>query len=175
MEEALAHFLGRIVGDDETAKALYFSISGFRQRVEMIKAAVDDQFVYEDDYASTIDLLSKIYSAFKTRNRLVHSHYVIVVKNRDGELSYINVYFDDEFSLEREGLTPVYTGYLLPDGEIKRVNVSTFGNHGDRVTDLTDDLIDKLREAESGKITLRRLEPDPSDETDPERPQHNPS
>ena len=159
MEEVLALFLGDVLESEAMGKVIYFATGSFRQRIEIIKAAIDERFVGEEDFKSCTALLNRINKAFQVRNHLVHSHYVLVVENPDGEQSYLNQYFDDEIDLQPENLKALYIG-RLSDGDVVRVNAGTFSNHGEKVDDLMISVLDFRDQIASGQVELGSIRGD---------------
>lgn len=156
MEEVLCLLLGDLINDEGLGRSIYFSTGSFRQRIELIRAAGHERMVDEEDFTALCSLINKIYKTFQMRNKLVHAHYVIVVENSDGEQSYINDYFDDEFSLSSEGLKPLFVGRLDTnhvDG-VARVNSGTFSNHAEKVLKLTYRVVNLHEELANGNVQL---------------------
>ena len=143
MDEALCQLLGILVRDDEVGRSVYFSTGSFRQRIVLVRGVLKARIVNAKETSTVSTLLTKIYKSFQVRNKLVHAHYVIVVKNEIGETSYINDYFDEEISFQEPKLTPLYLGRLDSKKEtgIAKVNAGTFSNHGDKVDDLLCEIV----------------------------------
>ena len=74
MEEALAHLLGHILENLDTGYQLYFCTSSFRQRIELIKAAAKSELA-EDTENQISAIVSKVYDAYKARNKMIHEPY----------------------------------------------------------------------------------------------------
>ncbi|NQY98026.1 MAG: hypothetical protein HRT82_12800 [Henriciella sp.] len=156
MDEALCLLFSELVGDDGVGRAIFFSTGAFRQRIELIRGVVKERVIEETEIRKISECLTKIYKAFQVRNRLLHAHYVIVVKDESGELSYVNQYFDDQISFHQQNLTPLYLGRLdrNADTGVVKVNAGTFSNHGDKLSDLIYAIVDILDGIEKGAIEL---------------------
>lgn len=158
-DEALCLLLGDFLNSESIGRSIYFSSGSFRQRVETIKAAAAARIVHHEDNENFIKLLNKIYKTFQVRNKLIHAHYVIVVKDDKGAISYINQYLDDEISLENGKLEPLYIGRIDDKSEegVSRVNAGTFSNHGEKVSDLMYQILEVREHIESGVIETERF------------------
>lgn len=156
MEEVLCLLLGDLLESEDTGRTIYFTNGAFRQRIELIREVAKERICSDEDLESVLELMSKIYKAFQVRNKLIHAHYVIVVKDQEGDLSYVNYYLDDETTFEREKLIPQYVGRLDPSQEsgVSKVNPGTFSNHGDRVIDLMHATLEVRDKFEDGSIKL---------------------
>lgn len=78
-EEAVCNVLGAILDNSELGRRLYLSQGGFRQRIELVKAAVEE-FEQEEFVTRAKTALARCYDLFKSRNKLMHSAYHAIVE-----------------------------------------------------------------------------------------------
>ena len=88
VELAMLHFFCEMLQNEDTATALYYSTGSVRQRIEFLKETASTTFEWQHDYDDFSELLSKIYGAFKTRNRLVHSSYQAVITSGGCDIDF---------------------------------------------------------------------------------------
>lgn len=142
MEEALAELLGEVLNNFDTGYELYFAASAFRQRIELLKTAVHSEF--EDESSEKLcSLLNRVYDAFKSRNRMIHSPYHAVLEE-NGELT------------SAPTVTDTQTGNLVWIGhgrhyDPKRINKGTFSNHLKRLDELIEAIVEELTSLQSSK------------------------
>ncbi|MEZ5920274.1 MAG: hypothetical protein R3C60_02875 [Parvularculaceae bacterium] len=156
LEEALYRLLGHLIGDEDTARKMYFSLGAFRQRIELIKAAADEQILIEGDFFTCSDLLTKIYDLFKKRSTLIHRAYCVVVRLDNGQSELWNVLFHID-QIKLENAKKRYIG-IIGEGDPKRINKATFSSHNKRVIELIDKIIEINSALNCAGIPLRRDE-----------------
>lgn len=163
-EEAVCHVLGAILKNGDLARRLYLSQGGFRQRIELVKAAVEEGpsevFV---SYAK--DALALCYDLFKTRNKLMHSAYHVVVKAPD----------QDEYSLPalpnppEGGPRVLWIGQGHPNTPA-RINKGVFKTHLEKLDVAIATLVDVIYEIEDDFPKLREAQPAPPPRKKPSTP-----
>lgn len=132
-EEGVCYLLGHLIGAKETARLMYESQGGFRQRIELVKAAVIGQVRRKSLQDALLVALASLYDAFKARNRIVHSPYHAVVETRrNNRVSTPTL---------RDGEKVLWLGQGHPN-KPERINKGVYKNHLEKLDGLLANIVD---------------------------------
>lgn len=84
LEDALSNLFGRTLKIEPAGEQAYYAIGNFSQRVDLIEAALIGSFRDDLPKRVTRKIFEQIRRLWKTRNRLVHSHYVYAEVDWEG-------------------------------------------------------------------------------------------
>tara|TARA_B100000678_G_scaffold290340_2_gene303042 strand:+ start:4327 stop:4818 length:492 start_codon:yes stop_codon:yes gene_type:complete len=133
IEELIAHLLGRVLGSFDTGYDIYFSVSSFRQKIELVKAAINTE-MHEQDSIEMCEALDNVYRAFSARNKMIHQPYHAAIIE-DGILSHTHII---------RGNDPVqWVGKGRYNAPV-RINKGEFQGHLERLDRLISMLVEEI-------------------------------
>jgi hypothetical protein len=89
MEHTLVGLLSQLILVPQAADATYHAIANFSQRKDLVKTLLDQSLKSPKHREIANRLIDNIYRMWKTRNALIHSHYVYQIENDIGGSSSI--------------------------------------------------------------------------------------
>jgi hypothetical protein len=90
LESVMAEVLGNLLKVESAGPHVYYALSNFSQRVDFVQEACKASFTSEKHCKISDALFAKVKRLWKTRNYLIHSHYVYVAPpDRDGRQSVL--------------------------------------------------------------------------------------
>lgn len=147
-EEALCMLFVELIGDEETARRVYLSQGGFRQRIEMVKAACAAQFEDNNYCDEMLAVLSRVYDHFKVRNRLMHSPYRAIVRTAKGErFSQPTLYATPDEGAD----TVLWIGQGHPNFPI-RINKGAFKTHLEKLDTILKSIVELIWAVEAAEL-----------------------
>lgn len=84
LETDLAELLGSLMLVPQAGPEAYYSIGNFTQRIDLVQSLVLASMNSERHSGMALALFDKIRRLWKSRNYLLHSHYVYVTRYADG-------------------------------------------------------------------------------------------
>lgn len=132
LESDLSELLGALLRVPQAADDAYYSIANFSQRIDLVQSLVLASLNSERHARMAKALFTKIKRLWKSRNYLLHSHYVYLTKYSDGMTTVLER--RGEFNLRFKG-TVIEEGYAYESHkageqtEYVMVNRGTFLNH----------------------------------------------
>jgi len=182
LESALADLLGSLLIVTQAGDDGYYSIGNFGQRIDLVEGVVRGSFELDREKAIVKALFERIRRLWKTRNALIHSHYVYFVNRegggrtvfreegpeigphpRDFMLSPSRAFVGRgdgsrewfEFAALDHGFGYERHG-AASEGDIVPVNKGTFQNHADKLLKRTRQLKKLARAVKQRVVKLRQ-------------------
>lgn len=84
LENELASLLGALLKAERVGEHAYYSLANFSQRIDFIEALLCSSLKFEQHRCIARAMFNKIKRLWKTRNYLVHSHYVYADVDHSG-------------------------------------------------------------------------------------------
>ena len=137
LETDLAELLGSLMLVPQAGVEAYYSIGNFTQRIDLVQSLVLASFNSERHARMALALCTKIKRLWKSRNYLLHSHYVYVTRYVDGTVMVKQRHIGHSLRFNKpvkeEGHAYEKRG---KDGmpEYIPVNRGTFMNHADQLS-----------------------------------------
>jgi hypothetical protein len=154
LEHELAHLLGEFCKAENIGQAMYYGLGSFRQRLDVVQAAVNAGVVYPRHRQIANRLYERIVRLWKTRNKLVHSYYGY--GNAQQNPSDVQTAGPPY----RDGRTEIPGYFILgPDGISQKfcaVSPSTFDNHAKQLMKRTVQIRQIARAIHEERVRLMR-------------------
>lgn len=198
LERQLAELLGTVMKAKTAGPNSYYAIGNFTQRIDLVQAAVVSTLTNAKHRKITTALFTKIRRIWKTRNYLVHSHYVYIAQYEDGTHSGLiavgkGPLKGKPLSLRAKAfigpvggpMTELTKPRLIQEGFAysKRdngrvtyhfVNKGTFANHAEQLRKRGWQVTLLARAIDVGRTPIPKAKPEPSRKKSPSRSRPHP-